>query len=452
MRALHVDAFFDYLLGKQHPYFTRFPPIDDPYPEHGRDGVPTEEDLALRALDPSLKPKRGRKRNEPPTPDARMGKMSAVDRSEDHNKRGFSAYPHSAFPRSAVPFSALPGTPHHDPWAEASARTVESGTPYPSSAINQTPSSARIRRSHGPSVSSAWPSTTTPGGKIRGRPPAGRSVVDGAFSTFPVRPTDSTGSLTMAGSDNDHRIGRSPAPAAPSPTSARERPDRERLQLRVPQYMGGAVRLMTPITHDSHNDRQGVAQQPVSSLAQPDQLALSQENGITMLSRQRFQDVTDLHTPALDVDTLKKALVASLLRSIVMGRETPLTGPEARQLCDLILTRAGLRHDTTAQSHSLEALASWLGLHQDIDVLHQSDSCLRWAQVVGKRIEARKFAVDNDGYDIPVAMGPGPASMDELEARHTQNGSQLKDVFDVYWSVVVGAITGNFSIRGLELR
>jgi hypothetical protein len=62
MRAMHIDAFFEYLLGKQPPYCIQIPPIHDPFPPDGRDGVPLEEDLAIRALDPKFKPKRGRRK------------------------------------------------------------------------------------------------------------------------------------------------------------------------------------------------------------------------------------------------------------------------------------------------------------------------------------------------------------------------------------------------------
>ena len=61
---MHIDAFFEYLLGKQHPYYMQIPPPHNAFPSEGRDGVPLEEDLAIRALDPSLKPKRGRRKAE----------------------------------------------------------------------------------------------------------------------------------------------------------------------------------------------------------------------------------------------------------------------------------------------------------------------------------------------------------------------------------------------------
>ena len=61
---MHVDAFFEYLLEKSHTYWTDIPSVNDPASEFGRDGVPAEEDLALRALLPETRPKRGRRRAE----------------------------------------------------------------------------------------------------------------------------------------------------------------------------------------------------------------------------------------------------------------------------------------------------------------------------------------------------------------------------------------------------
>ena len=64
MRARHIDAFFEYLLGKQHQYYLQIPPPSQPFPDNGRDGVILEEDLAIRALDPKFRPKRGRRKAE----------------------------------------------------------------------------------------------------------------------------------------------------------------------------------------------------------------------------------------------------------------------------------------------------------------------------------------------------------------------------------------------------
>ncbi len=206
MRAMHVDAFFEFLFGKPHAYYQQVPHPRDPYPAAGRDGVLPEEDLAVRALDPSFRPKRGRRRNSEveQNDEAQPGAQSA------HPNQPQSAYPASAYPSANMSFTANSST---DPWANASAiqqhhfapwmskldgpqsaivapvpshmRWQNPSTPYPMTALpgsmkdhidaalgNEPKSaitpSARKRRKHGPAVSSAWPSSNAPGAKPRG--------------------------------------------------------------------------------------------------------------------------------------------------------------------------------------------------------------------------------------------------------------------------------------------
>lgn len=232
MRAMHVDAFFDFLRGAPKEYYTHIPPPHDPHPEGGRDGVPAEEDLALRALDPSMRPKRGRRKADEMDDDEPRGA------TPEPNKRVESAVESSPY-SFAVPQSAYPPNEYgqeHDPWAAASAITPVSFlppqsakgltphsanpsgmlrwrvsgpsntpiTPHPLSAVtpasahpgwDEEPQSAvtprgKSRRRHGPLVSSAWSSTaSTANGKLRGRPPSNRTVRDGPYSTFPVNPS-----------------------------------------------------------------------------------------------------------------------------------------------------------------------------------------------------------------------------------------------------------------------
>ncbi|CAI4211846.1 unnamed protein product [Parascedosporium putredinis] len=62
MHSMHVDAFFEYLMGRpHHPYWSEVTP-DPALSEQGKDGVAPEDDMALRALLPHIRPKRGRKR------------------------------------------------------------------------------------------------------------------------------------------------------------------------------------------------------------------------------------------------------------------------------------------------------------------------------------------------------------------------------------------------------
>ncbi|KAK9374084.1 ARS binding protein 2-domain-containing protein [Lipomyces chichibuensis] len=59
MRAMHIDTFFEFCMGHSHAYFTQIPDPSKPAAAV-RDGVPTEEDLALRALLPELRQRRPR--------------------------------------------------------------------------------------------------------------------------------------------------------------------------------------------------------------------------------------------------------------------------------------------------------------------------------------------------------------------------------------------------------
>lgn len=255
MRAMHIDAFFEYLLGKQHPYYLQIPPSHEPFPEGGRDGVPLEEDLAIRALDPKFKPKRGRRKAEDGEEDMDYDdstparKRPQVDTSIPF---GNALQLQSAYPTSAHPDHHMGGflTPH-DPWTAVSAVTPSSAmtaasapsrlghrnltpystspmsgqqlrwklntqdtpqTPHPLSAVTPqsaypffdepqsavTPSSARprARRRHGPAVSSAWSTNSSSStGKLRGRPPSNRSIKDGPYVTFPANPKTREGPL-----------------------------------------------------------------------------------------------------------------------------------------------------------------------------------------------------------------------------------------------------------------
>jgi hypothetical protein len=246
MRAMHIDAFFEYLLGKQHPYYLQIPPPHSPFPDGGRDGVPLEEDLAIRALDPKFKPKRGRRKAEDGDDEMDFDdgtparKRPQLDTSIPF---GNALQPQSAYPTSAHPDSMGGFLTPQDPWTAVSTVTPSSAmtaasapgrlgqknltpysaspmsgqqlrwrlntqdtpqTPHPLSAVTPqsaypffdepqsaiTPSSAKSRRRrHGPAVSSAWSSTSSSStGKLRGRPPSNRSIRDGPFVTFPANP------------------------------------------------------------------------------------------------------------------------------------------------------------------------------------------------------------------------------------------------------------------------
>jgi hypothetical protein len=295
MHAMHVDAFFEYLLDKNHTYWTDIPSMNDPPSEFGRDGVPPEEDLALRALLPETRPKRGRRRAE--DKDSDIGRSPAqrprlhsptlseefamarasgyenltpsVSRSEwpvADGRISFFGRPIISLPQEA-PLSSqtqqwrgpdsnqTPMTPY--PQSAIIPRTTNPFLPYdgePQSAI--TPSSSKSRRRHGPAVSSAWPSSSNfSAGKLRGRPPSNRSVSDGPFSTFPANPNmkagptinlrDSAIPATPVVGDSEVRTSAFTFPAPPANNKApATKPSK--LYLQVPERIGGPVRLATP--------------------------------------------------------------------------------------------------------------------------------------------------------------------------------------------------------------
>lgn len=224
-----------------------------------RDGVPTEEDLAIRALLPEWRPKRGRRKAD----DADMEASDSVNKRVQH-QRASSAdflrefdnhFAHPTPPQSGAPWSAQPQAQQQDLWAAAQVaiapKTPSTGrtpstsqlsadsagqmlqwrsndaptpaSPYPNSALparatfpltpsTEDPRSAdplsgksplRSRKRHGPAVSSAWQgSSYTPNGKLRGRPPSNRSVQDGPFSTFPANPNAKEGPTITLGTSN----------------------------------------------------------------------------------------------------------------------------------------------------------------------------------------------------------------------------------------------------------
>ncbi|KAF2462448.1 ARS binding protein 2-domain-containing protein [Lineolata rhizophorae] len=394
MHAMHIDAFFEYLLGKQHGYYMQIPPPENPFPESGRDGVPLEEDLAIRNLDPRFRPKRGRRKAEEVEDDidhqaTPPPKRPHLDTSMAFTSPNGFGNPHSAFPASALgddfastgdPWTAVTSvnsalTPHPSKSLSTTSAihpqqlrwrlnvggdSANPMTPHPLSAITPasattdatfdevpqsaiTPSGRRARRRHGPAVSSAWPSSSsTPNGKLRGRPPSNRSVRDGPFVTFPANPkTKEAPTIELGGKDgtgNSGNGGRSsatpgpmpvverapsepplprqqlspaqrhhaiPASAHPSSSGPRQFPARpphssphpsslapsavsqpplppppsqgrpERLQLQVPQHVGGPVHLITPtvlVNGQSNEDPNGPPPAPLS-------LALSGNGG-----------------------------------------------------------------------------------------------------------------------------------------------------------------------------
>jgi ARS binding protein 2 len=475
------------MMGKSHSYTRELPTANDPFPEV-RDGVCRDDDLALRALKPEFRPKRGRRRVDDIDD---FEPMSAIEPKRPHLDTSLSTYPHSAYPGSA---SAHPDDIDRfgpgDHWltpsmATSSARpssgsgnyrflvTETPTTPHPLSALPQTPLSAhpdsalgdeplsaisqsarmRMRRRHGTAVSSAWPSAnTTPNGKLRGRPPTNRSVKDGPFVTFPANPSkgkegpprDLTASRPMsareltppatAGStklDSPFRLPHVP-PAIPTPVSATSQPSTtptgrpERLSLQVPQHIGNPVRLVTPtvVVNGSQEDSDRF-KRPLSPSARP-----SSSHG-----RSPPPPVSQLSSEAL-----KRALVADLIRADITGRSKGLRGPEAKDLADALLSAIQRGRGTSPRLEEAiadtqrVAYAAWLGV-----VPGTLDQALPTATGV-KKIHVRRFRVSGDGYESPVDS-------------ETSDGEEsgIKQTFDVEWELGLGALAGRFSVKGLVL-
>ncbi|KAK6528714.1 hypothetical protein TWF694_003955 [Orbilia ellipsospora] len=257
MHAMHIDAFFEYCLDRPHIYYEEIP-LNLPSLDYElRDGVPLEEDLALRALMPEYRPKRGRrklersildsgyvgseipdKRSKKPLLPATLPNLLSHDEPSfmhyDENQHVFSRedrtrefenihpearlWPDIRIPNTQSlfptiypnPFEALhPMVPSGQQlrW-RTSQKQFDSSSRHValqrvrSAPAHQFPSLKRARRSHGPAVSSAWPSFgTSKGGKARGRPIGNRGAAETAYSTFPASPSSLEAQLSDQGID-----------------------------------------------------------------------------------------------------------------------------------------------------------------------------------------------------------------------------------------------------------
>ncbi|KAJ4362617.1 hypothetical protein N0V95_001422 [Ascochyta clinopodiicola] len=549
MRAMHIDAFFEYLLDKQHPYYLQIPPLHDPFPEDGRDGVPLEEDLAIRALDPKFKPKRGRRKADDADEeleaelDTPARKRPQLDTSIPF---GNALQPQSAYPTSAHPDHMGGFLTPHDPWTAASAITPasalnashrlkhqenltpysasplsggqqirwrlnsqEPATPHPLSAVTPssahhffdepqsavTPSSARprARRRHGPAVSSAWSaSSTTAGGKPRGRPPSNRSTRDGPFVTFPVNPSREgtpvdiqrhSGALTpiiertQSGSPGPEPVFRfPPTPASALPPSTGESPvisaggtQRQRLSLQVPQNIGNPVRLITPtvlVNGEEDPTPSTAAASSAVSFGSERSFSAHSFSGNSHLNfhghftpvetparpqpppRSQSEVTMSTSTPALpsiSLDTLNRALAAELIRAPLTGRRKRLRGNEAKHLASSILlplyAKPSARHTSPAKMMSNQVLGIAIS------------SCLGLSNAAGigsggpsggvKRVECARFRIGGDGYESPIEDNE-----DDVESI---NGSvMVKETFDVFFAVSFGGLSGEWTAKGLH--
>ncbi|OQE89505.1 hypothetical protein PENNAL_c0014G04938 [Penicillium nalgiovense] len=385
MRAMHIDAFFEYCMGLPHSYYTQLPP-SGPFVSESRDGVLLEEDLALRALVPQWKPKRGRKRVEDRyIEEDRTIKRPQLDTSVGAIQQG-SFHSHSVtFPQSAIPFSAFPDDMEpNDPWTAATSSYPNGSAPdqpsqdtrwrlpdrdaspanYPQSAIIPrshlpsdvhmsaeprsavTPSTgekSRSRRRHGPAVSSAWPNSNgLSAGKGRGRPP-NRGSSSGSFSTFQVNPSRESSQApnpnnqppSLALERNPPQIFQTPPHNQPPTSNSQGRPNK--LQLQVPQHSGAPVRLATPprlvvngvngAVIPRSEEANGSRQYPTTD---------TPKNGIATRTSSGGQGNTVASTNP-SIDDIVHALSAELLRARLTGRTGTLGPNEAGALASAMV-------------------------------------------------------------------------------------------------------------------
>ncbi|RGP61652.1 hypothetical protein FSPOR_9853 [Fusarium sporotrichioides] len=285
MNSMHVKAFFEYLMDIPNDYWTKIPTDINPTSQPIRDGVALEDDMALRALFPHIRPKRGRKR---PVEDDTATSLSPAPtqaqiqtHGHGHSHRSHLA-PSSAIDGVSGPMSADPSRLTGAPWTPSdiqqtplfrwpqSAITPTSRNSFwddalePQSAVTPSKPKLATQRRGPKNVSSAWrPGVANGSVKPRGRPPMNRTPVDISLPPFSVETTTATTtdetesgpvapiytpSVSVAPKTDDEPPG---GPVSiPSITSQPHpippRPSRPSISLTVPDRPSGSVRLATP--------------------------------------------------------------------------------------------------------------------------------------------------------------------------------------------------------------
>lgn len=409
---MHVDAFFEYCMGNEHVYYTQLPSAGS-FVDESRDGVALEDDLALRALVPQWKPKRGRKRfEETELGEGKVAKRPQLDTSVRTLNQGNSQDHSVVFPQSAIPFSAYPDTDGHDPWATASSAfpAASASTPqaensswrfsqrdtspanYPQSAIiprgnrssdalmSAEPRSAvtpvsdekgRSRRKHGPTVSSAWLATNnSTTGKGRGRPPNKPS--SGSFSIFQVNtnqdsprvePTPADQSSSPAVIPGHPHINSSTYSHSPTPPT-NGRPSK--LQLQVPQHSGAPVRLATPPTLLVNGVKS-------AAIARSEEFQQPHSSG----------NADAVHPPSIptgspssSLEDLISTLANELIRAPLTGRATSLDTTEAQTLAAAIITDLSKAYSHLPSGLPILFMAFHLGLGHHLGLTTSGDAAI----------------------------------------------------------------------------
>ncbi|KAK2818399.1 hypothetical protein FQN49_007938, partial [Arthroderma sp. PD_2] len=405
MRAMHIDAFFEFCLGHQHPYYTKVHSLTE-QEEECRDGVPREEDLALRALVPEWKPKRGRKRVDEAGVDPKQQKRSRLYTPNSVVEGG---YPTDDIPQSSMPWSAYPDSAEHHPggWPTGPATHtphtphLDSAKPlnrmatperpidsqansrwsfpihrsppfqYPQSAVTPrhrdldalfsnepqsaiTPSSAEKvngKRRGRPTVSSAWLGNS-PSGKARGRPIAGVDGHSSSLSTTVIINPDihSTGPLPADTPNTVPPVSSEAAAVAgaaqPPRNYAPSRPTK--LHLQVPKSAGTPIRLATPplLLVNGQNGSAGNADAIRNHVEEtaPNANEASASFGLTL-------------------EQVDEALSREIQGATLFGRTTPLSAAESRAIAHSTLQQVRSQcHPDTSPTVVASYCAFSLGL------------------------------------------------------------------------------------------
>ncbi|RFU32653.1 hypothetical protein B7463_g3670, partial [Scytalidium lignicola] len=463
MHAMHVDAFFEFLLNKPHVYWAQVPSIHEPLSEFGRDGVVPEEDLALRALLPEIRPKRGRRKaddrddaDDGRSP-AQRARLNSPTLSEDFMIARASLMPENGTPATAtsdfrqsfdersIPWSAAEARgPLVTPWRWGPGESLHTpATAYPQSAITPTtrnplwpdpnepqsaitPNKSRSRRRHGPAVSSAWPSNgSTSTGKLRGRPPSNRSVTDGPFSTFPANPISKE--IPSGYFQNGNTPAATPTVDKPDipqffPIPPQLQPSKppipgkpSRLQLQVPQRQGGTVRLATPPLP------QPVPQAPQVLLNGESTSGL--ENDMT-ISSQEVTSMMDYFVPPSH-DSNNSSFVNVTFREMEDTDDTNIAALEGHLICEILG-------------------ADWY----DVNGMSVERCSIDEANKICKQVirNLQDGSSSRETFLINLsALAGGPLNTRLRITRLKEHNARTD--YECYWKMKFGAIEGNFTVR-----
>ncbi|EPE36265.1 hypothetical protein GLAREA_05603 [Glarea lozoyensis ATCC 20868] len=461
MHAMHVDAFFEYLLNKPHIYWTDVPGVNEAALD-GRDGVPTEEDLALRALLPETKPKRGRRKAEDRDIESESGKSPAQrprlepspTLSEDFMMARTPQMAENATPATTHPGFSNGFQDRMGPWSNTGGGLPPNfrwngpdaiQTPmsaYPHSAITPsnrqlwdvsnepqsaiTPNKSRARRRHGPAVSSAWPSSGgTSSGKLRGRPSTNRSVQDGPFSTFPANPQsrevpnislhDSTPTATPVVERSEApRFFPPSAPSNPQPTNGR--PSRLGLQLQVPQRQGGPVRLATP------------PPPPVITPPAPSSLLVTRDDSTDLqpghITNSQFIPLMQYFTGPIRPDPNLEHFVSIAFTQNEDTDRTNMDALKSHFICEILA-------------------AEWFNASGASIEKCTIDEADKICKEVVKNLQAESSSTE--AFLINLSALAGGPLMTRLKMTRLEQGSIAH--YECQWKMRFGSIEGNFTIR-----